>query len=81
MGFSKEEKELDCILAREDYIKTGQVMSQPGPTPELIRAVGSPTNDARSAEGMAPQEGSNRELQVREGPYLGPSPCFSPTPK
>ena len=45
---------------------------EPGPTPERLDAVASPTMDAWGTEGMAPREGSEGELQRRDGLCQGP---------
>ena len=66
MSISDEEDYLDCILAAAGDI------SEPGPTPELLGAVESPTSDAMGAEGMAPREGSIGVLRNGEGLCQGP---------
>ena len=82
MSFSDDD-DLDHILAGADYVEPDQAMLEPGPTPELLGAVESPTDDAVSVEGMAPREGSEgelrigEELQIGEGLCQWPSPCFS----
>ena len=50
-------------------------MLHPGLTPELLD-VESPTDDAESAEVIAPLYGSVGKPRIGQGPCQGPSPCF-----
>ena len=51
--YVKDEAELDRILAQAELL-------EPGTSPELLGAVGTPTEDADTrAEGLAPHEGGN----------------------
>ena len=43
-------------------------------TPKLLGTVKSPATEAVRAEGMAPLEGSRREMQIREGMTLMTQP-------
>ena len=70
-----EEAELDRILERVEYTECDEATEQPGPLPELIGAVRTPTKNAVSAGGMALHKGREREMQVglARG-LLSPSP-------
>ena len=49
----EEEAELDRILAGADCVTSGEADEEPGPSPELLGAVETPTVDAVSTQGMA----------------------------
>ena len=73
-----EDTELDRILAGADYIDGGQADEEPGPSPELLGAVKTPTVDAVNAQGIAPRDGREGVTQSGKGSCQGPSLCFSP---
>ena len=66
MNFNEDE-EINRILAGADFIDTEEAEGEPRPTPELIGAIESPTIDAISTEGMAPNERSGGEMRIWEG--------------
>ena len=73
-----DDEETDRIFAEAALL----VPDEPAPTPELLDAVPTPTRDASGGtEGMAAQEGSERELRRGEGLCQGPSPIVPPDPR
>ena len=64
------------VLAGADYVES-DLAYEPVPTPEILGAVESPTEDAYGAEGMAPREGSGGELRTGGDRCQGPPPCLS----
>ena len=77
-----KDTELNRILVgaeSADYIEGGKVDEEPGPSPELVGAVVTPTVDAVSAQRMASHKGRKRVTQIRVGSCQGSSLCFSLT--
>ena len=77
MSLEYDDEEMDRLLAAADDMDfIGE--SQPRTSLELLGAAETPTFEAaKSTAGMAPREGSDRELRKGEGLCQGPSLLIS----
>ena len=73
MSVHYDDEEADRFWEEADII----LADEPGPTPELLDAVASPTVDAIGTEGMTPCEGSKGELRRGDGLCQGPPPSIA----
>ena len=72
MSVDYDDEKADRMLAEAEII----VADEPGPMPELLDAVASPTVDALGTEGMTPHEGSKGELGRERAFCQGPLLVF-----
>ena len=70
MSVNHDNEKADHFLVKAAII----LADEPGPTPELLDAVASPTVDAIGTKGMAPCEGSGGERAFARGPLLALHP-------
>ena len=73
-----EDAELDCILAGVNFIEDVEANEESGISPELVRAVLTPTHDASCIQEMALREGRVGDTQLGEGSCQESSLSFSP---